>query len=75
MLTIEEKYENMRIMYKDTQKRLKEAITILDSYDGSRAIDQWDVELMPSKDWETSARKFVNVYKHKPSLNKLKGRK
>jgi hypothetical protein len=36
----------------DSQADRLRLIAVLKSYDGSRALDQWDENVMPSREWE-----------------------
>lgn len=59
MVSIEQKYENMRKKYRACQDELKAAKKLMKEYDGSHALDQWDEDLMPSKGWVSKITAFL----------------
>ena len=62
-------YEDMRIRYRALQKefkeRTREMIELLESYDGSRAVDEWDDNIMPSREWEKKLAEMTKRLKEK----------
>jgi len=74
-MTLEQKYENLRLEYRRTQRRLKdllsEAAEVCDSYNGHRACDRWDEDSLPSREWVDKLRALG----HKVERHTFKDRK
>lgn len=53
----------MKSIADNYKQECAEILSVLKSYDGSRAVDQWDEDLMPSRDWEKQRTEILKKFK------------
>jgi hypothetical protein len=62
-----EQHEQMIKQIHQLKTSLKNAVKILKDYNGSHALDQWDEDMMPSREWVAARNEFLkSLSKKKP---------